>query len=87
MLGYIIMLFSDDIFTFFDMVKTMTIWGFVLFMILINAKCLIFGTKRDVRRGKGYFSVLKASMYETKKIFKKDASATGNDNDETEKHD
>lgn len=68
-LGYLIMMWTADVTTLWEMVKTMTIWAFVIFMILINVKCLIFSTKRDVGRGKSYVNIIKQSMFETKKIF------------------
>lgn len=68
--GFFMMYFTSDGDTFLLMLKDVLIWAFILSMIYVNIKCLIFGSKRTFNNGKDFVSEVKKEWGSIKPSFK-----------------
>ena len=79
--GFIAMYLTSDNDTFLLMLKEVLIWAFIISMVYVNIKCLIFGSKRTFNSGKNFVSELKKEWKNMKPSFKTKRKERGNDKD------
>ena len=70
-MGFVIMYLTSDSDTYVLMLKDSLVWGFIFAMVYVNIKCLIIGSKRTIRSGKGLYSEIKTEWKKMKPSFKK----------------
>lgn len=86
-LGHIIMYYTTDQDGVLYMVKDVLLWAFVIFMIYVNVRLLIKGTRDGWGRGKKMFSEAKNAFHDISSSFKKKDQSLQNDVDEEEGED
>lgn len=70
-IGFVLMYLTSDNDTILLMLKDALIWAFIISMVYVNVKCLVIGSKRTIRSGKGFFTEVKSEWKKMKPSFKK----------------
>jgi hypothetical protein len=84
-IGSVFMYFFTDSDSYFIMLKDELLWAFIISMIVVNIRFLIFGSKSGIQRGKTFVSDFKNEWNNNiKPVFKKNKKEE-NDKDGNDK--
>lgn len=65
--GFLCMYLTSNSDSILVNLKSVLLWGFIFCMLYVNIVCIIIGSKRTVKSGKGFFAELKKVREENKK--------------------
>ena len=69
--AFVITYYISESYDILTNLKDLAIWTFILIGFVWNIKCLIRGSKRSWKSGKGFIGDIKSSLGDMKSVFKK----------------